>query len=387
VIITSYGATLAADWGRRVRDTFLLDETWTNIRPDVRAANRWLTPEGGGMVTAGAGGPITGRGGHLLIIDDPYENWQQAQSQLFRKSITDWFQSTLYTRAEPGATIILIQTRWHQDDLTGWLMDDHSDEWDLVSLPAIAEENDLIGRPVGAPLCAERYDLDALMRIKGGPSSAGIGSMVWSGMYQQRPSPAGGNIFRLGQMKFWTDAPETFDTVLQSWDMAFKDLKTSSFVVGQVWGRRGADCYLLDQVRERMDFVTTVSSLRNLSAKWPEARLKLVEDKANGPAVISALQSEVQGLVAVTPRGSKEARAHAVSPLFEAGNVHLPHHNVRQWVREYIDEMTNFPAARNDDQVDATTQALDRLDPRRSSRLAGNIRLPDMSGASNWRLS
>ena len=155
--------------------------------------------------------------------------------------------------------------------------------------------------------------------------------------------------------------PERFDQMVQSWDLAFKDVATSDYVVGQVWGTTGADRYLLDQRRDRWDLPHTLQAIRELSDKWPQATAKLVEDKANGPAVIASLQHEIGGLIAVNPEGGKMARAAAVSPQIEAGNIYLPHPSIAPWVDGLIEECTSFPRARHDDQVDAMTQALHRL--------------------------
>ena len=149
--------------------------------------------------------------------------------------------------------------------------------------------------------------------------------------------------------------------LVASWDLTFKHTNTSDFVVGQVWMRRGAHAFLLDQVRARMDFVETCDAIRRLSAKWPQATMKLVEDKANGPAVIAALQHTVPGIVPEEPHGSKESRAHAVAPLVEAGNVWLPSPEMAPWVDVVIDECAGFPTASHDDIVDSMTQALNRL--------------------------
>jgi predicted phage terminase large subunit-like protein len=152
--------------------------------------------------------------------------------------------------------------------------------------------------------------------------------------------------------------------------MTFKDSKNTDYVVGQVWGRVGADCYLLDQVRARMDFPTTVQAVRTLSARWPEARAKLIEDKANGPAVIATLRREISGLIPVEPQGGKAARVAAVSPVIEARNVWLPQE--APWVGDFVEECAAFPNGRYDDQVDAMSQALLRLtarpDPRAQRR-------------------
>src|SRR5262249_5519283 len=155
--------------------------------------------------------------------------------------------------------------------------------------------------------------------------------------------------------------PARFDQVLQSWDLSFKDLATSDYVVGQVWGAVGADRFLLDQRRGVLDMPGTMAAIRDLSEKWPDAAAKLVEDRANGPAVIAALRHEIPGLIAVNPEGGKIARAAAVSPQIEAGNVYLPHPAIAPWVEAFVEECAGFPFAAHDDQVDAMTQALTRL--------------------------
>jgi predicted phage terminase large subunit-like protein len=195
-------------------------------------------------------------------------------------------------------------------------------------------------------------------------------------LYQQSPQPAQGQIFKRDWWNFYRQAPFPFDEIIQSWDMAFKGTDASDFVVGQVWGRKKADKYLLDQVRARMDFPTTIQAVKTLSAKWPQAHAKLAEDKANGPAVIDTLKREISGLIAIEPQGSKEARANAVSPQIESGNVYLPDPSIAPWIHDLIEECAAFPKGTNDDQVDAMTQALLRLgegtvDPSSVSLLRG----------------
>lgn len=168
-----------------------------------------------------------------------------------------------------------------------------------------------------------------------------------------------GDFFKRAWWKYYAQAPGRFDTMIQSWDCTFKETKEGSFVVGQVWGRIGASKYLLDQVRARADFPTTIKMIRNLSAKWPQAHNKLIEAKANGPAIIDTLKQSLAGIIAIEPDGSKEARAAAVSGQVEAGNVFLP--QGAQWVQDFVEECAAFPKAAHDDQVDSMTMALKRL--------------------------
>jgi predicted phage terminase large subunit-like protein len=203
----------------------------------------------------------------------------------------------------------------------------------------------------------DRFGIQALRRIR-----ANIGEYEWSALYQQHPTPRGGGVFKAKWIRHWGVLPKVFDRVIQSWDFTFKDAAKSDNVSGQVWMKAGGNFYLLDCDTAKMDFVSQIRAMRRMSSKWPEAVGKVVEDKANGPAIVSVLGSEIPGIIPYTPRGSKTARAYAVSPLFEAGNVYLPPVDAEHpWVREYIDELLAFPNGEHDDRVDATTQALDTL--------------------------
>lgn len=357
VILTSYEANFAASWGRAVRN--IVNENsniGVSLANDSQASDRWHTSQGGGMFTAGVGGPITGRGFHLGIIDDYCKNWEEATSEAYRKKTLEWFHSTFYTRAEPGASIIILATRWHEDDLIGHLIKTQPDRWTEVKLPALAEENDPLERTVGAALCSPRYDVEKLLEIK-----SSVGSLVWNSLYQQRPSALEGNIFKRSWFKYYDDLPRHYDGKIQSWDLSFKDSTGSDYVVGQVWQKSGPDFYLIDQIRERMNFPDTVSAIRTMSATYPHCDAILIEDKANGPAVIDTLRNEISGLIPVEPDGSKLARAAAISALFEAGNVYVPNPKRVGWSLDYVEELCSFPNCRNDDQVDATSQALRKI--------------------------
>ena len=365
VILASYEHGFASSWGAKARDRFAewgphLWRLW--VRKDKQAADDWqIAGRSGGMVCAGVGGPITGRGADLLIIDDPVKSAEEADSETYRSRAWDWYRATAYTRLEPKGSILLIQTRWHEDDLAGRVLAEAAktgERWEVIKLPALAEEGDILGRAEGEPLWPERYPAQALAVIR-----ESVGPYWWEALYQQRPSPPEGALFKREWWRFYADRdrPERFDQLLQSWDMAFKETGDSDYVVGQVWGNVGARIYLLDQVRERMDFAKTLQTVEALSARWPQALLKLVEDKANGPAVISALGMKVRGLVPVNPQGGKLSRAQAILPLVAASNVWLPHPQEQPWVEGFLAEASSFPVGAHDDQVDAMSQALQRF--------------------------
>lgn len=366
VLLASYEATIAAQFGRAARDLVIdaarlkPDTSRARVRSDVSAADDWGTTQRGGMATAGVGGPLTGKGADLLIIDDPIKNAEEAASPTMREKVWNWWKTTARTRLEPGSAAVVVMTRWHEDDLAGRLLEqakEGGDQWDVIGFPAIAEGNDVLGRSEGEALWPERYSAEDFAQTK-----ITVGPMVWASLYQQRPAALEGALFKREWWRTWRELPAKFDRVIQSWDLAFKGGQRNDFVVGQVWGLRSGEAFLLDQVRGRMAFPATLEAVKALSAKWPRATTKLVEDKANGPALIDTLRDKVPGLVPVEPAGDKVARASAISGFVEAGNVYLPEPSPdRPWVGDLVAELASFPSGANDDQVDALSQALHRL--------------------------
>lgn len=373
IISASYASDLASMMNRDVQ-RIIDDERYTTLFPDTCLSGMKqsktsymrnndvfeIVNHKGSYRSAGVGTGITGMGFNFGIIDDPLKNRQEAESKTIRDSVWDWYTSTFYTRQEKNAAILITLTRWHEDDLAGRLLklskdDPGADQWEVIEYPALLESLNVDDpRKLGDPLWPGKYDLETLGKIK-----ATIGSYDWSALYQQKPTPAGGSIIMRDWWRKYAVMPSEFDEVIQSWDCTFKDLDSSDFVVGQVWGRIGANKYLLDQVRVKMDMPATMQAIRMMSAKWPQANAKLIEDKANGPAVIQMLQNEIPGLIAVNPQGGKIARVAAVSPDIEAGNVFLPDRN--GWIEDFIEECAAFPNGVHDDQVDCMSQALFRL--------------------------
>jgi predicted phage terminase large subunit-like protein len=366
IIFATYEADFAAVWGRRVRNEIQDNPLATiKVSDDSSAAHRWGTVQGGGMITAGVGGPITGRGGNLILVDDVCKNAEEARSETYQKRTIDWFNSTLYTRREPGATIIILGTRWNQNDLQGHLQSVHKEKWKVLRFPALAEENDSLGRAINEPLCPERFDLSALQEIK-----QSIGTYYWNALYQQRPSSEEGNFLKKEWWRFWSVLPDKFDEKIICMDLAFSGKSTSDYVVIQIWGRKGSEKYLIDQVRRRMDFPQTIQAVKSLVERYPDAYAKIVEEKANGAALIDSLKKEISGLIPFNPKTSKEARVMAVSPQVEAGNVYLPNPTIYPWVGDLLEELSQFPNGKNDDQVDCLSMALLRF-----GAASGNIDL------------
>lgn len=380
IISTSYGESLALQFAAKVRGHFLSNEhVWTTLDPKQTRLDDWATTKGGGMRSTGILGSITGRGANLLLIDDPHKDEFEAASFSQRNKVIDAFKSTLYTRLEPGGSIIVIQTRWHELDLAGWLEEESSDEWEVIKLPAMAEDNDPLGRAVGAPLCPERRPLEELEAIR-----RLVGEFRWACLYQQRPAPLEGGIIR--QNWFNTYKKLNLDDMnewLMGWDFSFSETG-GSYVVGQVWARKGPDYYLIDQFRDKVDFPDSVRAVERMIQKWPQAKTRVVENKANGAAVLATMKKQFSGFVPYEPKGDKETRLSLVSHLFEAGNVWVPER--KPWLDAYITELTVFPNSANDDQVDVTSMCLGRM--LKNSEQLTNIKLTQ-SGyrPSQWDFS
>lgn len=327
----------------------------------------------GGYRSAGVGGGITGMGADILIVDDPIKDAQQAYSDTYRQTAWDWFTTTAYTRLMPGGGVLIILTRWHDDDLAGRLLKaeaEGGEHWEVVSYPAIAEaaENH---RAIGDALHPERYAIEQLNSIK-----QVVGSFAWASLYQQSPVPAGGGMFPAKWWRFWSHAtrgeagprpdgcssipprrlPEKFDTVSMSVDANFKEAATSDFVAITVWGSKGPDRYLLHVFHERVGFAGTLKAIREIYETFPHIDRVLIEDKANGSAIIETLKSEMSGIIEINPEGGKDARAAACQPEIESGNVLLP--EGAPWLGDFVVEFSKFPNGKNDDLVDSTTQLL-----------------------------
>jgi len=353
VIMTGYSITLADDFSR-MNAKKIEEQRVFNNKVVSNNQDRMLLDNDSVCVKAGIMGGITGKGAELLIIDDPIKTQEEASSQTTRDKIWREWQSSLSTRLEKAAIVVIIMTRWHEDDLCGRLLNkEYGDPlpWDVVNIPLEAEAGDILGRTPGQPLW-DRYGLDFIKERKQYPQT-------FNALYQGRPTAEEGNMIKRAWWKYYENMPTRFDQIIQSWDCTFKESTGSDYVVGQVWGRVGADKYLLDLVRERMDLPSTINEILLMSSKWPKAHAKLIEDKANGPAVMQMLRHKVAGMVAINPRGSKIARVQAVLPHIESGNVYLP--IKESWTKQFIEECSSFPNGKHDDMVDSMTQALDRL--------------------------
>lgn len=389
LLTASYNADLAVEHAIMARD-LMQSEWYAGLNRDPRTGEplfrlrdpaadearvkklkdrgEWYTNDRRGhRIAVGVKGSATGRGGDCAGVDDPH-NPRETLSVAMRREALRWWDRTMSTRLNDpakGRRFIIMQ-RLHERDLTGHVL---AKDLDYCHLKVPAEYNprttvvSAIGwrdprRVEGELISTARIDRPTLEALK-----AELGPVAAAGQLQQDPVPEGGALFREAWLKRWRSLPVRWDAECWSWDLTFGDDDSGaegderSYVVGQRWGFVGADAYLLEQYRKQVEFVVALEAFRAAARAHPRA-VQLVERKANGAALISSVRRDVPGVVAIDPRGSKEARAEAVTRFWAAGNVWIPEDSYAEWVRDFVAEFTDFPRGLHDDQVDAASQAL-----------------------------
>jgi len=394
IILSSYSGQFASEWGRKVRNTLAENSEMlcVQLSEDSKSASRWHTSEGGSMLAVGVGGPITGRGADVFIIDDPIANAEEAMSEVDREKKWRWYLEVARTRLAPGGVVVLMMTRWHEDDLAGRILTAEGfggETFHVVRLPALAEKDDPLGRAEGEALWPSQFSRDSIL------SAVGQDHRMLTCLYQQHPTSMEGNVVKRDWWKRYDRLPNIleFDEIIASWDLATKSLDTSDPTAGHVLGRIGASVYLIDRINQRLDFPSQLLAIMGMRAKWPLTKAILIEDKSNGPAVIASLADRIPGIIGWPPRGikmgSKEQRVSAISYMIQAGNVWIgPDHQA------VIDEFADFPRGKHDDDVDALSQGLNYLQPRcigqmrrdHTEALDDNLEFPDMVEYERARL-
>ncbi len=367
VILASYNDDTAERFARRNKEKVagygeaLFDITIGDVN---RATEFELAATGGAipgrLISRGILAGITGNPANLLLIDDPIKNRQEADSPTKRQQIWNEWLNSLKSRLAAGAKVVVIMTPWHEDDLAARLLATERNIR-LIRLPVEAELDDPLGREPGEPLCPElgkgaawlaQFKDSYLHDPEGGPRA-------WSALYQCSPRVEGGHLVRREWWKYYDPAKvAVFGTEIISVDAAFKGNDNNDFVAIEVWGKLGNDYYLRYCLNRHMDFPDTLAAIRTVRRLYPRAMAVLIEDKANGSAIISVLQKEMF-CIPVTPKGGKEARVNAVAPAIESGHVYLPEGEA--WAADFVDQFTAFPAGKHDDMVDSATQALSYL--------------------------
>jgi predicted phage terminase large subunit-like protein len=364
LVMASHKAELAEDNSSKAQ-SYIQDEAWPfecRVSGNSHASHRWHTDAGGLCIAVGWESGLTGRGADLLVIDDPIENQDAASSPRFRDRLWEWYSTSARTRLMPGARIIICMTRWHDDDLVGRILASDADRWKVISWPAIAGENDPLGRAPGEMLWPDRWPMEELPRVPAEMSSSSFASL-----YMQDPIPAGGATFRMEWFKRRYTFPPSGFTVM-SMDCASKTGVSNDYSAMAVWRTDWRDYYLLDAWRGKVEFWQLKDAVIE---KYRQHRPNLVvcEEASAGIGLIQELRQYTGiPILGVVPRGSKEARAEAVTPLFESGRVVLPEY--AGWLDDWIAEHARFPASKFDDQVDCTSLGLAYLNKRFASRVA-----------------
>jgi predicted phage terminase large subunit-like protein len=333
------------------------------LTTDQNVKTRYENDKRGRRIVTSTDAAGTGFGGDIRIVDDPVSARQADSAAAIAASI-EWWRGTMATRANDAATgpVVVVHQRLNALDLTGYLLAEEKG-WDQLVLPmrydpALRKTTSLgFQDPRTEPgqlLHPERLPEATVLELE-----ASIGEYHKNAQLQQNPAPRGGIIFPRDKWRFYKELPgglAGMDEVTLSVDCTFKDLESSDFVAIQAWGRQGANEYLLRRTKARLSFTATVLAVRAMHALYPNSIAVLIEDKANGTAVIETLSSEIPGVLAVNPEGGKVARAYAMQPTQEAGNVWLPDPDIDPGIETFLTEASSFPSAPNDDEVDAMTQ-------------------------------
>ena len=372
--ITSYAAELAYTFSRAARDNYL--RAGGKFKGDANAVKHWETGKGGGLWAGGVGGPITGKGFHVGIVDDPLKNSEEAASETIREKQKDWYGSTFYTREEPGGAIIIVLTRWNEEDLAGHLLAQEEGEeperWHIISMAAIKEDEEPTfpatctlepdERTPGEALCPPRYPLDKLRRI-----AKRIGSYFWNALFQQRPRPKDGNTFKRPWFKIAQAAPVEARRV-RYWDKAGTQ-DGGDWTVGLRMAQTAEGLYYIEDVvrgqwspgeRDRVIRQTAELDAEQFGSTGAVRQWGEQEPGASGKADAQAFVRLLAGFAAHTEpaSGSKEVRAGPLAAQVEVGNVVLVQ---GAWNKVFIDELCDFPTGKHDDQVDAASGAFNKL--------------------------
>ena len=353
VIIGAYNQVLANLFSRKARRIARL--RGFALADDKVAVDEWETSAGGGFKAVGVGSGVTGRGGELIVIDDPVKSREEAESQAYRDRVYDWYTNDLYTRLEPHGKIICIMTRWHDDDLAGRILaGEDGPNWKVVSLPAIAEADeppmpDGLGRKAGEPLWPARFDLAALEETR-----RVLGSS-WYALYQQRPQAAEGAIFKRDWFRYVDRLPDDLPSKAFYFDTAYGEKETQDYSTAVIVGRdKEFNYYVVPVMRERREFPDLVALALHVRNVW-KVPVK-VENKASGKSLVQSLRKLGVPAIELDPGGKdKVARAYSITEWFESGKVFFVRHPLLPILE---DELLRFPSAKHDDLVDAMVMGL-----------------------------
>lgn len=373
IISAAYGAQLAQKSTRYCRNIgreFGGNVLRWQLDPTRSAQHEYYTTEGGSMRAVGVGGPIIGNPADVILLDDLLKNWEEAQRVGQRDRVWNWILSDVQSRLQDGARGLMVGTRWHPDDPIGRMTEYDDWDWTYTHVPAVADstitpEGDPLGREDGEVIEPRRFRRSTMLQRK-----RRAGPFIWNALYQGVPSLIEGGILRRSWFETLPAMPRRYEALqfVTSWDCTFSDTADGSYVVGQAWcltPDRPHRFLLYDQIRGRWDFPGTRSEFQRFLKRHPECTTHLIENTANGPALASEMSLlGTEGIVTVPPgKMSKLDRAIRISPLVADGRVALPGWlDGRDWIDDLLQEVTEFPNSKNDDRMDAMSQALTWLD-------------------------
>lgn len=370
VIMAGYGGAFATEWGAKARE-ILREWGWVfgvNVSSETSAKDDWgIEGRLGRMYAVGVGGSLTGRGADLLIIDDPIKNHEEAASEVYRNKTWEFWRAAAYSRLEPNGAVIVIQTRWHEDDLTGRILThevEFDEQWRKVVLPAIAEDGDPLGRERGEALWPERYDTAQLERIR-----KTQGSYWWSALYQQRPAPEDGLIFKRQWFSIVSEAPAQVGKAVRYWDKAGTDAG-GDYSVGCLIAERDGVFYVVDVVRGQwssMERNRIIQQTAEIDATRYGMKMTTWVEQEPGSGGKESAELTIRQLAGHHVKservtGDKETRWRPFSAQCEGGNVKLVK---GKWNGEFIDELCIVPNGTHDDQADAASGAFNKLAMKR----------------------
>jgi predicted phage terminase large subunit-like protein len=383
----SHSDELASDFGRAVRDIVKHDLykaifPETTLRADVRAAGKWQTNQNGIYIAAGVRSQIAGRGGHIALLDDVMSE-EDAFSPAGRRYIKEWYPAALFTRLMPNGAVVIINTRYHEDDICGWLLEMEKkqqkealvnptvelDNWDVVRIPAWLDEPaaELLGMPVGSSYFPEWKPDDLLLKTEIEIKSQN-GSKYWQSLYMQDPVPDEGGLIKKEWFNVYPNTtPPDCEFILQTYDTAFSTRTTADYSVIQTWGifikvtadSAGVEHHipnliLLSSKRDRLEYPELRSTAQEMYDKYtPDA--VIVEKKASGQSLIQDLRRAGLPVVEYSPDKDKVSRVNACTPILESGRVWIPD---TTFATDLVAEASSFPFAAHDDQVDAMAMAI-----------------------------
>ncbi|MCX6148135.1 MAG: phage terminase large subunit [Candidatus Kapabacteria bacterium] len=375
VILTTYSQNFANRFGKRLRSLFReFGKTFydMDIHKDYKGASEIKTTKGDGSIyCVGNGGSITGRGADLLIIDDPIKNQQDASSMKLRDNLWDWFQSTAYTRLEPNGAVIVVMTRWHEDDICGRILANEPDQWEVLSLPAIAEsEDDPLGRKEGEALWSSKFNIDILNQKK-----QSNGAYFFSGLYQQNPAPLEGGSFPKSLFRYFQTNEEFYlldcnntisitkskCSIFSTMDLAMSLKQTADYTVLITFAvTPDHSVLILDIIRERMESTKHIEIIKQAFAKWKPISIG-IEQVQYQTALINDALNLGYPIKALKPIGDKLVRSYSISNLLSAGKIYFQQN--AHWLHDFENELIHFPKGKHDDQVDAFSYICQMISP------------------------